>query len=89
MKYVLYYAPGEVDAKAPLHAEAHHDWYVKFAERGTLLMIGPFANPQQEGAMCIFTSRDDAEEFAKGDPFVQNGVVSSWVVREWNEVLAP
>ena len=30
-----------------------------------------------------------AEEFAKDDPFVLNGVVSNWHVREWDEVLVP
>ncbi len=87
MKYVLLYGPGAVDEKAPLYAEAHRDWYRRFQERGSLLMIGPFANAQQEGAMCVFTSREEAEEFASGDPFVLNGVVSSWELRGWNEVL--
>jgi uncharacterized protein YciI len=49
-------------------------------------MVGPFANPQ-EGAMAIFTTREAAESFAEGDPFVVNGVVSHWVVREWNEAI--
>ena len=49
-------------------------------------MIGPFADPR-EGAMAIFTTREAAEEFAAEDPFVVNGVVASWRVREWNEAL--
>ena len=51
-------------------------------------MIGTFANPQEEGSMAIFTSREAAEEFVRGDPFVVEGVVRSWEIREWNEVLA-
>ena len=39
--------------------------------------------------MAIFTTREAAEEFARGDPFVVTGVVRNWQVREWNEVLAP
>jgi uncharacterized protein len=39
--------------------------------------------------MSVFTSREAAEEFAKGDPFVVNGVVRSWEVREWNEAIDP
>jgi hypothetical protein len=50
-------------------------------------MTGPFSNPQEEGAMSVFTSRAAAEEFAKGDPFVLNGVVENWYVREWDEGL--
>jgi uncharacterized protein YciI len=35
----------------------------------------------------VFTSREAAEEFIAGDPFVVNGVVASWTIRPWNEVL--
>ncbi len=30
-----------------------------------------------------------AEEFARNDPFVVNGVVRSWEVREWHEAVDP
>jgi uncharacterized protein YciI len=89
MKYVLYYesAP-DVLQKAPLHIAAHRERWSEFAKAGTLLMVGPFADPAH-GAMGIFTSRQAAEEFAKGDPFVLNRVVSHWTVREWMEALVP
>lgn len=51
-------------------------------------MIGPFADPR-EGSMGILTTREAAEKFAQGDPFVLYGVVSQWVVREWAEALSP
>jgi len=35
------------------------------------------------GATAIFLSREAAEEFVSGDPFLLNGVVSSWRVLEW------
>jgi uncharacterized protein len=38
--------------------------------------------------MAIFTSRDAVEEFVREDPFVLNGVVKDWHIREWNEILA-
>jgi uncharacterized protein len=50
-------------------------------------MVGTFGDPQKEGSMAIFTTRKAAEEFAKGDPFVLNGVVRDWHIREWDEVL--
>lgn len=37
--------------------------------------------------MAVFTTRDAAEEFAAGDPFVRNGVVRHWHIREWSEAL--
>lgn len=87
MKYALIYESAEdFRAKAPLHFAAHQARWGEFHADGTLLMIGPFANPE-EGAMAIFTTREAAEGFAAGDPFVLNGVVGSWHIREWNEAL--
>jgi uncharacterized protein YciI len=39
--------------------------------------------------MAIFATREAAEDFVRGDPFVLNGVVRNWQLREWDEVLAP
>ncbi len=88
MKYVLFYesAP-DLNLKAPLHFGAHRARWAEFQQRGSLLMIGPFADPQADGSMAIFTTREDAEAFATSDPFVLNGVVARWFVREWNEAL--
>jgi hypothetical protein len=38
--------------------------------------------------MGVFTSRQAAEEFISGDPFVLHGVVGGWRVRRWEEFLA-
>ena len=86
MKYVLLYETGDI-SKAKENFPAHEQRFRQFHAGGTLLMVGPYANPE-EGAMAIFTTREAAEEFARGDPFVVNGVVSSWEIREWNEALA-
>jgi len=88
MKVVMFYevAP-EGLSKAMANIEAHRARLDEFHKRGALLMAGPFANPA-EGALGIFTSKKDAEEFIQGDPFVINGVVSKWRLVEWNEVLA-
>jgi hypothetical protein len=43
----------------------------------------------RDGAMGIFTTREAAEEFVRGDPFVRHGVVRSWTIKEWNEALVP
>lgn len=88
MKYVVFYDSGpEVLSLAPIHFPAHKVRLDDFHARGLLLMVGTFADPVKEGSMAIFTTREAAEEFVKGDPFVVNGVVQSWTIREWNEVL--
>lgn len=88
-KYVLLYeSADDVASRAPAVFPAHQEWYGRFAADGTLLMIGTFGDPQAEGAMAIFTTREAAEAFVAGDPFVAEGVVARWQIREWDEVLA-
>lgn len=90
MKYVLFYeSADDVLSKAPAHFPAHSKRLEEFHGRGTLLMVGTFGDPQKEGSMAIFTTREAAEEFVAGDPFVEHGVVRAWHIREWDEVLAP
>ena len=36
----------------------------------------------------MVTTREAAEEFAKGDPWVSDGIATSWSIGEWNDVLA-
>ncbi|MDX6427977.1 MAG: uncharacterized protein QOE54_343 [Streptosporangiaceae bacterium] len=88
LKYVLFYeSADDVASKAPAHYADHSARAQEFHSRGVLLSIGVFADAQNEGAMAVFTSREAAEEFAKEDPFVINGVVRDWRVCEWMEVL--
>jgi uncharacterized protein YciI len=89
MKYVLLYESAEdVLAKAPAHFAAHVARGREFHDGGSLQLYGPFGDPQQEGSMAVFNSREAAEDFAKGDPFVVNGVVREWHIREWDETFA-
>ncbi|MBA3327186.1 MAG: hypothetical protein H0T43_02645 [Solirubrobacterales bacterium] len=89
MRYVLLYesAPDAL-TKVPEHFPAHSAWADEFHDRGDLLLIGAFANPQEQGSMAIFTSREAAEASVAGDPFVRNGVVSGHEIREWQEVYS-
>lgn len=88
MKYVLRYEPADyfIERVMP-HFAAHRARWKQFMSDGTLLMIGPFANTE-DGAMAIFKTREAAEAFAKGDPFVTNGIVKNWTILEWNEAIA-
>jgi uncharacterized protein YciI len=38
--------------------------------------------------MSIFTTRAAANAFVAADPFVTNGLVARWTIREWNEAIA-
>ena len=89
MKYVLFYeSADDVVSKAPAHLPAHQarlqDWHA----RGDILMVGTFADPQEQGSMSIFPTRAAAESFVEGDPFVLNGVVRRHEIRDWNELYS-
>jgi len=88
MKTLMFYEVSQEGlARAMNYVEEHRARLNEFYGRGVLLMAGPYANPA-EGALGIFISREAAEEFIEGDPFVKNGVVVKWRLIEWNEVLA-
>jgi uncharacterized protein YciI len=90
MKAVVFYeSAADLAALAPVHGPAHRARWQEFSRRGDLLMIGPFANAQEDGAMAIFTSREAAKEFVRGDPFVLAGVVRKWTILDWHEALVP
>ncbi|HSO96509.1 MAG TPA: YciI family protein [Acidimicrobiia bacterium] len=89
MKYVLFYESGpDVAATAPAYFPDHRARLDDFHARGSLLMVGTLEDAQANGSMAVFTTRDAAQEFARGDPFVVHGVVARWRVLEWNEILA-
>lgn len=88
MKHVLLYeSADDVAAKAPLHLAAHSARLGEFHARGDLLAVGAFADPQRDGSMAVFASREGALEFVAGDPFVREGVVRGWRLLGWNEML--
>jgi uncharacterized protein YciI len=87
VKYVVSYeSADDVRTKAPIHFPAHRARWEEFRARGELVMVGTFSD--LSGAMGIFTTREAAEEFVTGDPFVLHGVVRSWQIKEWNEAIA-
>ena len=55
--------------------------------RGELLLGGALDPPEE--AMLLFTGEgpEVAEAFARADPYVINGLVPAWRVREWTTVV--
>jgi hypothetical protein len=52
------------------------------------LLAGALEDPADE-AILIFKAHDPSvvEDFAKADPYVQNGVVKHWKVSPWKVVM--
>ena len=55
-----------------------------FVERGDVIGIGPFGDG---GNMAIFRSLEAAEAFTAQDPFILEGLISSFVIRPWLDVM--
>ena len=58
----------------------------KYIARGVVLGIGPFGDG---GNMAIFKTREAAEAFSREDPFILEGLVKSFVIKERRDSLLP
>jgi uncharacterized protein YciI len=87
--YVLFYSfvAGYLERRSAFRdAHLRHAWEAQ--ERGELLLAGAVADPV-DTALLLFEAQSPAaaEAFARADPYVVNGLVSSWRVREWLTVV--
>ncbi len=91
MHYLLFYEAGDDYATRRMpFRKAHLEYANRAVARGELVLAGAFANPA-DGAALVFSGASPAvaEAFAKDDPYVKNGVVKAWRVREWTTVVGP
>jgi len=58
----------------------------QYVARGEVIGIGPFTD---RGNMAIFKTRAAAEQFVTEDPFILEGLVKSFVIRDWNDTMLP
>ncbi len=67
--------------------EIHLGLAKKFQESGSLIMGGAL-NPADQ-AVIIFRceSKDVVEDFVSQDPYVKNGLILSWDIKEWTVVV--
>ncbi len=88
MYYILLYDVVEdyVKKRAPFREE-HLRLTDEAAEKGQLLLGGALDNPV-DGAVLVFKADDSSvvEEFVKNDPYVKNGLITNWKIRDWTVV---
>ncbi len=91
MHYLLFYevADDYLARRAAFRPE-HLAKAWQASERGELVLAGALAHPT-DGAVLLFTgdSPEVAEKFARADPYVLNGLVRRWYIREWLTVAGP
>ena len=91
MHYLLFYDVVSDYAERRLPLRPAHFAHTKAAvDRGELILGGALADPV-DGAVILFKgdSPAAARTFAETDPYVTNGLVTKWTVREWTTVVGP
>ncbi|MGB0723414.1 MAG: YciI-like protein [Gammaproteobacteria bacterium] len=89
MYFILFYdyVDNMLERRQPYRAE-HLALARDYAERSELVMAGAYADPV-DGAALVFRvdEQADVEAFTERDPYVRNGLVTGWRIREWTVVL--
>jgi uncharacterized protein len=67
------------------HVARSQQWHAD----GRLLMAGAFLDRPEEpvSTMAVLRTREDAEEFVAGDPFVLVDMVARFDIRPWADIL--
>ena len=88
--FVLFYDyPADFrDRRAP-HRAMHLEYAKASVAHDELQLGGAFAEDDPPLGMLLFKGETAkvAEDFARADPYVTQGVVKSWRVREWMTVV--
>ena len=89
MHFILFYdVVDDYVARRVQYRNLHLEYVRKAYDRGDLVLAGALSDPV-DGAVLVFrgASPKVAEEFAKSDPYVINGLVTAWRVRKWMTVI--
>ena len=80
------YAPDYLERRGALRP-GHLELAQDSIARDEFQLGGAFADPA-DGAVLLFKaeSREIVEAFVRADPYVANGLVTGWKVREWTTV---
>jgi hypothetical protein len=87
---LFYEYPADFRERRAPHRAMHLQHANASAARDELQLGGAFTDDPPQG-LLLFKAETAAtpEAFAEGDPYVINGVVKSWRVREWTTVVGP
>lgn len=87
--YLLIYKTVDnyIEKRAPYRAE-HLALAMQAYKSKSLVMAGALDYPA-DGAVLVFKGENAqvAEQFARNDPYVKNGLIIEWNVRPWTVVI--
>lgn len=81
------YVDNIAEQRAPFREE-HLTLGREMHERDILVMAGALVEPL-DGAVFVFATdnRSVVEDFVARDPYIREGLVTSWRIRSWNVVI--
>ena len=89
MHYLLHYKYIDdfVEKRKPFR-EKHLKLAKSAFAKGDMTMAGVFNDPP-DAALLIFKGDDSSvvDNFVKNDPYVKNGIVTQWKIKEWKVAL--
>jgi uncharacterized protein YciI len=89
--FLLFYdlAPDYLERRPEFRA-AHLGLAREAVARGELVLGGALVEPADQSVLLFKGEGPEAAEaFAAADPYVTNGLVRSWRVRQWMTVIGP
>jgi uncharacterized protein len=87
--YLLEYALiDDYQARRTAFREAHLALAREAQGRGDLVLAGALAEPTDRAVLVWRTDDPEViERFVDDDPYVSNGLVTSWTIRSWTVVI--
>ncbi|HMK99280.1 MAG TPA: YciI-like protein [Acidimicrobiales bacterium] len=87
--YLLFYEVVDdyLERRRPLRQQ-HLGLAREAKERGELVLAGAYADPP-DGAALVFRADDESvvRDFVARDPYVREGLVKNWSIRQWTVVM--
>lgn len=88
MKFVIIgYDSPEGEAKRKLHRPAHLANLEPLDQAGRVILAGPLTDKAGSLMVIEFASQDEAEQFARHDPYMVHGVFERVEIHPFTQVL--
>ncbi|MFK3690723.1 YciI-like protein [Agrobacterium tumefaciens] len=87
--YILFLEFSETyEKRRPEFRDEHLTKAWAASDRGELLLAGALTDPLDTGVILFKGDSDEVvKKFVENDPYINNGLVRSWRIREWATVV--
>jgi uncharacterized protein YciI len=90
MKYYIlkyYLADGYLERRSS-YREEHLKLADELHQKGELILGGALTDPADEALLVFYVNdKSEIEDFISKDPYIKNGLILKWEIREWTVVI--